>query len=124
MSDLAEELRAQPLQIADRLQVLQGGDRASVGDTEHDLFGPHPLAGAQCLGQRRDLERDLASVGAACAANSTTVSSSARLKAPSWAPLARSRLPTPRPRWRLGAVRKAPKGIGGRKADRPKAAAC
>ena len=83
MAHHAQELGAQPLQVLQRRQVLQGhdhgldpavlradgrgveqrGDAPAVGDPQDDLLGAHRLARAQQLGHGQFEERDLPSVG-------------------------------------------------------------
>ena len=81
----AQELGPQPLQILERGQVLEGhdeglqfalfgadgrsvqqrGDRAAIGNPDHDLLGANRLPRAERLGHRQFLQGDLAAVGAA-----------------------------------------------------------
>ena len=81
----AEELRAQPLQLLERREILQGDDHradaavvgvdgrgvdqrpdaAPVRDGQHDLFGAQRLAGAELLGDGDLAQGHLAAVGAA-----------------------------------------------------------
>ena len=82
MAHHAEELRAQPVQLIEWGQVLQGDhhrfdlavlgadrcrvnqrpDATPVGDRKHDLFGTHRLGPAQDVCEREAVERKLAPV--------------------------------------------------------------